>query len=414
MRFIEWIAAAAVGALGCSSSADEDLEAWAAALDAGRKEASGEGADAGPIANEERGADEGGSAVHDVPQDAGELTEDSGSGGGASAGGATSIAVCDGTAHDGRCPAGCFADTDRDCATIAATGRFDLASDGLHVFGPKKLTDTKTVMQGIAWDNVHHVVYIAQVTGADKSTYAEHVAHGDLTITKLTDDGTVVSSMRLTRSGHGVSIGAEPEGAGVYLWVEADSAATSDGDIRGTALARVKYAPGATIDMAGYPARFWPAADAHKTAPEYTCNVDMATGRIAVRYVHKSGGFRIALYSLDDVKRGGNAPLIAPIALPSGLGTFQGYATYGSFAYVLTGTPSEDDTMLYSFDWTTGGMKQKAGTAVFGSAVAREPEGMSVQEYDGVRRLTFGFASHKSASDDTRMANVAYKDGWIR
>jgi hypothetical protein len=335
-------------------------------------------------------------------------------GAGGGVGGCAAVTACDGTLHDGCCPAGCYADTDRDCQQIAPTDAFDLTSPGQHLFGPTKLADTKTKLQSMAWDQVHHRVYIAQVTDGDATkTAAQHIADGDLTITKLTDTGSVVSSMRLRRSGHGVSIGVEPIGSDVYLWVEADSHATADGDIRGTALARVKYDGGTTVSMAGYKSRFWPAADANPTAPEYTCSVEMATGRIAVRYVHKSGGFRVALYNLEDVKAGGTTPLLPPRKMSSGMGTFQGYVTSGSFIYALTGDSGKANTLLFAFDWNTGKETQKAGTAVWSSVSAREPEGMGVQEYGGVRRLTFGIGGAMSAGDSTRVARIAYKDGLL-
>lgn len=402
------LALAALACLGCSCS--DPTHPTSSSTTGSGGAVTGQGGHAGATSM-------GGSTGVGGEAGAGGATGSGGAGGGTGggtggAGGCAVVTACDGALHDGCCPPGCYADTDRDCQQIATTDAFDLASDGEHVFGPVTLADTGTKMQSLAWDDVHHRVYIAQVTDADSSgSGAHHAANGDLTITKLTDTGTIISSMRLRRSGHGVSIGVEPVGADVYLWVEADSHATSDGDIRGTALARVKYDGGTTVSMAGYKARYWPAADAHPTAPEYTCSVEMATGRMAVRYVHEAGGFRVALYNLEDVKAGGTTPLLPPRKLASGMGTFQGYVTSGSFLYALTGDSGKANTLLFSFDWNTGKQRQKAGTAVYGSVVSREPEGMGVQEYGGLRRLTFGIAGQKSASNSTRVANIAYKDG---
>jgi hypothetical protein len=174
----------------------------------------------------------------------------------------------------------------------------------------------------------------------------------------------------------------------------------------------VLYDPGTTVDTADV-TKFWPAADASPTAPEYSCNLDLDTGRLAVRYLADGGGRKLGLFNLEEVKAGGTRALVTPVSVPGGLGLFQGFTTFGSFAYMLTGDSGVDNTELYSFDWNTGVQAQNAGTAVFGSAVAREPEGMSVQAVGNAHRLTFGFGSHVSTSNSSRRANVAYKDGWI-
>lgn len=321
-------------------------------------------------------------------------------------------------------------------ASVPVTGRFNLASDGLHVFGPKPLAESRTVMQSFAFDNTNNYVYVAQVTqaGVGGKTYAQHLADGDLTVSKLTTSGTYVSAMHLTRFGHGVAIGVEPVGTSAYLWVEVDSKQNGNGEGRGTKIGRVQYVAGATRDQtySGI-SKYTPAAGgAHATDPEYSCNIDMAYGRVAVRYLASNGTTRkLGLYSLSSVKSGGTTALCT-VTVPAGLGanendpspppyTFQGFTSHGSYVYLLYGdsynvVPSPGNTELYSFDWNVPNPStwvQEATTAVFGSTIYREPEGMGIQKVGSTYRLCFGFATHVSSSNDNRVANIAYKDGWI-
>jgi hypothetical protein len=302
-------------------------------------------------------------------------------------------------------------------ASVPTTTRFDLTDNAAAVFTKKSLYDTYHVMQSFAWDNVHTYVYTVQVEGSDAAgTWSEHWANGDLTLTKLSADGNTVAGhmylMYLRGFGHGVSIGVEPVGSSVYLWTEVDSQPNSEGSGRGTKLGRFLYSNGTTLtNTSSAITKFVLIPGVTQVTP----SVDMAAGRLTMRYLTSSNQFRLALYDLAAVKAGGTS-VLCDIAIPSGLGTFEGYTSYGSYVYLYTGTaysdtnPPPGNTELYSFNWNTGVQTQHAHTDAFGSQVYREPEGMSVQVVSGVPRLVFGFSSSVSETDGHRVTSIAYKD----
>lgn len=299
-------------------------------------------------------------------------------------------------------------------ASVPTTSRFDLTDNAAAVFTKKSLYDTYHVMQSFAWDNVHNYVYTVQVEGSDTAgTWSEHWAQGDLTLTKLSADGnTVAGHMYLRGFGHGVSIGVEPAGTSVYLWTEVDSVPNSEGSGRGTKLGRFLYSNGATLtNTSSAITKFVLIPGVTQVTP----SVDMVAGRLTMRYLTTSNQFHLALYDLAAVKAGGTTAL-CDIAIPSGLGTFEGYTSYGSYVYLYTGTaysdtnPPPGNTELYSFNWNTGVQTQHAHTDAFGSQVYREPEGMSIQVVGGVPRLVFGSSSSVSTTDGHRVTSIAYKD----
>jgi hypothetical protein len=298
-------------------------------------------------------------------------------------------------------------------ASVPTTSRFDLTDNAAAVFTKKSLYDTYHVMQSFAWDNSHGYVYTVQVEGSDTAgTWDQHWANGDLTLTKLSADGTTIAGhMYLRGFGHGVSIGVEPVGTSVYLWTEVDSVPNSEGSGRGTKLGRFLYSDGTTLDHTSSAITKYTLISG---VTQVTPSVDMVAGRLTMRYLTSSNQFRLALYDLASVKAGGTTAL-CDIAIPSGLGTFEGYTSYGSYIYLYTGTaysdtnPSPGNTELYSFDWNTGAQIQQAHTDAFGSQIYREPEGMSIQLVSGVPRLVFGFSSSVSATDGHRVTSIAYK-----
>src|SRR5262249_38245779 len=134
--------------------------------------------------------------------------------------------------------------------------------------------------------------------------------------------------MFLNGFGHGVSIGVEPVGSTSYLWTEVDST-----NARGTQLARFPFAGGTTVDpTASLLEKHLPIAGGD-TVP---CAHDTINGRPRMRY-HTGGAFRFAVYPIADVHAGNYGNRLADIAQPAGLGTFQGYAIYGEYVYLIDG-----------------------------------------------------------------------------
>ena len=128
-----------------------------------------------------------------------------------------------------------------------------------------------------------------------------------------------------------------------------------------------------------------------------TPSIDLGHGRLALRYL-SNGRFHLALYDLADVRSGGRTPL-ADFVCPPDLGTFQGWATWGSYVYFYTGNnysdknPPPGNAWLFCYDWNTGREVQRIRTEVFARQHWREPEGMAVRAVDGSAQLVFGFSS---------------------
>jgi hypothetical protein len=126
-----------------------------------------------------------------------------------------------------------------------------------------------------------------------------------------------------------------------------------------------------------------------------------------------NGAFRYAVYTIDDLRNRRYHRRLADIAQPGELGTFQGYAVYGEYLYLLDGdaysrtNPRPGNAHVSSVS-LNGGPVRRVRTDAGGSLTHREPEGMAVyRTVAGQTRLFLGFAS---AGARARRANIFYKD----
>ncbi|HEX2101054.1 MAG TPA: hypothetical protein VHF69_10345 [Candidatus Synoicihabitans sp.] len=295
-----------------------------------------------------------------------------------------------------------------------AGARFDLHAEATPLFRAKWLQDRRHILQSFAFDDVGGHVYLLQVEGSNAAgTFAEHSRRGDLILTKLTLAGaTIAGHMVLRGFGHGVAMGVERDGDEVHLWTEVDSEPNAAGVGRGTKIGRFRFVDGATLDTASREIRkFSPAPGAQVCTP----SVDLAHGRIAVRYVSAEGEWRVALYDLSAFKAGDARPL-REISLRHRFGTLQGWCTFGEWLYVYAGTAYGDDNpppgnaTLFAIDWRTGDVVGTAQTHALADLVFREPEGLAVQIAAGRPRLCFGFGHSVSATNSRRQASIVYLD----
>ncbi|WP_082876082.1 phage baseplate protein [Nocardia pseudobrasiliensis] len=279
-------------------------------------------------------------------------------------------------------------------------GRFELTAPSTTLLWRKSLHD-ETVLQSFAVDNAHGHIYAVQLKNGGGSDAA-----GDLCLTKLSENGSVLGHMYLMGFGHGVQIGVEPSGSSAFLWTETD-AASNGGSARGTRLGRFEFADGRTLTASSPElTKYSPVAGASIT----TCAIDPSTDRLIMRY-SDGNAFRYAVFELATVKAGGTTRLY-DIAQPDDLGTFQGYTAYGNYLYLLSGNAYGDDnpppgnTYITSVDLRTGARVQHELSQAGKSLDYREPEGMAIQIASGAPRLCFGFAS---GAPKGRQANVFYK-----
>jgi hypothetical protein len=284
-------------------------------------------------------------------------------------------------------------------ALVPTSPRFDLTQPSYDLFRKRSLVQG-TVMQSFTFDIVNRRLFVAQLRSG-----AASAANGNLCVMQLDFAGNRLGHMFLNGFGHGVSIGVEPVGATSFLWTEVDSV-----NSRGTRLARFPFRSGQTLDRTSSVLR------KHRPIPgadTVTCATDPVNERLVMRY-RLNGAFRYAAYALADIRAGAYDRKLADIAQPAGLGTFQGYAVFGRYVYMLDGdsysssNPRPGNAHVSSVDLNGGGSFVRVPTNAGGSLDYREPEGMAVyRTAAGQTRLFLGFAS---GSTGARKANIFYKN----
>ncbi|KAB8074614.1 hypothetical protein BDV29DRAFT_201262 [Aspergillus leporis] len=289
-------------------------------------------------------------------------------------------------------------------AALPPSRRFDLTKPSYDLFRSKALAGA-TVQQGFSFDNVNRRLFVSQRRDGSSETA------GDLTITQLDFDGNIVGSMDLVGFGHGVSFAAQANGSATYLWTEVE--ANSNG--YGKRLARFEFQHGKTLSSTSSSLNKFSAV---KDATEHTCSIDPVNNRLIVRY-QLDGGKRIAVYDLDAATDGDFSEKLADIshpALKTLSKTFQGYAVYGQYIYLLTGnsydvTKGEVNSEIAAVDLNTGEVFGPTLTKAGSTLSFREPEGLAIyQTVGGEVRLFLGFASGKGGD---RRSNLFYKNALV-
>jgi hypothetical protein len=311
--------------------------------------------------------------------------------------------------------------------TESYTEMFDLtAADTASI--QKKTTNYETVLQTLAYDNNNQAVYIAQIIpdGVQLSgesapvTYADRRLHGDLVITKWSLTGTVLGKMYVKGFGRGEAMGVEPSGADSYLWLESDAVSDDGVDGYGTKIARFKFVDNTVLlnsSTSSTFTKYTPMTGVDRVS----VNVDMVYGILTMRY--RSGGtFHYKAYNLATFKTG-TFTQVATVNEPT-MGTFQGFATFGSFLYLLEGTqystsnPSPTgNTRLRSVNLYTGNEINNQLTTAGSSLLYRYPGGLSIQQPDisdyNTFRLSFGLASYTSSTNTDKQQSIYYKSSLI-
>lgn len=292
---------------------------------------------------------------------------------------------------------------------------FDLSDPATQLVQDTELHNG-TVMQSFAVDDVNKRMYVLQLMAGgqqlpDESgpvTGAQRDKNGDLTLTQLDLAGNKLGYMFLKGFGHGVQMGVETVGNTTYLWTETDSV-TEGSSGWGTQLARFPFETGKILT---------PDSDElekHQLiegVDRTTVNIDQANGLLTMRY-RQDGAFRFGVYELEKVKREQYTP-IADVAQPS-VGTFQGFASYGGYLYLLEGSAygtsgsvaPTGNTYITAVNLSTGKVADKRLISAGTDLTFREPEGMAVRipdpKHPQKAELCFGFAS---SFTPLRLANV--------
>lgn len=282
---------------------------------------------------------------------------------------------------------------------------FDLTKPSYDLFRHKHLHED-TVYQSFGFDNKNRRLFVAQRPNGTP------VDQGDLSITQLDFDGNEVAQMYILGAGHGVAIGVEPVGKDTYLWTETDVKKNGYGE----RVARFKFVDGETLDGdSDALTKFKPFED----SSNIICTVNPSDESLVCRYT-AGDAKRIAAFPIAEaVKDNFTSPLydFEQPALEGRSNTFQGYAAYGSYFYMLSGTSDElnggtIDSEITSVDVNTGKIHQGPTLTKAGESLSfREPEGMGVYTTsDGEPRLFLGFASGEGGD---RRCNIFYKNELI-
>ncbi|QKX57686.1 uncharacterized protein TRUGW13939_04804 [Talaromyces rugulosus] len=279
---------------------------------------------------------------------------------------------------------------------------FDLTAPSTDLFRHVHLYQD-TVYQSFTFDNKNRRLFVAQ---RPNNTPVEQ---GDLCITQLDFSGKILGHMWVKGAGHGVAIGAEAVGSDTYMWTEIDVKSNGYGD----RIARFMYVNGATIDGGSKGlTKFKPVEGAGNTI----CTIDPSDDSLVCRYsfgdTKRIGAFPVAEAAANNFKN----PLydFEQPALKGRSNVFQGFAAYGSYFYMLSGTAYEVNgnvvnSEVTSVDVNTGKIRQGPTLTKAGQSLSfREPEGMAVYTTaDGEPRLFLGFASGVAGD---RRCNIFYKN----
>jgi receptor-binding protein len=284
-------------------------------------------------------------------------------------------------------------------------------------------------MQSFAIDGVAGHVYVVQIVqsgtpllgdGPDDLSWSARSKRGDLVLSRLDLHGNLLGHMYLKGFGHGVAIGLEGGGNGPFLWTEVDAVAEGPNGW-GTRLARFVFRDGSVLDARS--SRELERRELLPAVDRTTANIDPVYGRLVMRY-RKDGQFRFALFSLAEVARErGRYDPVADVAQPPVLAgrTFQGYAAFGRYLYLLDGdsygpsNPQESrgNAHLTRVNLRTGAV-DRARTTDGHELYRREPEGIGIHA-PGLRpenaRLCLGFGTSltpEPAAD--RLCTIFYKD----
>ncbi len=298
-------------------------------------------------------------------------------------------------------------------SALANGGEFDVAGPSTMFLREKKARDA-TVMQTFAFDDVNGVVYIAQVTQPGRQltgeaapvTGAQRLANGDITVTRLSYAGQVLSWMYLRRFGHPVAIGVEAVGTSSYLWIGTAAVTNPSGVGYGTKVGRVKFVPNTVVD---YPSA---AVEVHQPV-QGTTGVSVSfdsVNRTLLMRAYLGTAPRYYLYGLDAFRAKSYVPLFdrAETGITD---VFQGHAHLFDQVYRIEGRSGgvvTAPTHISRFDLPSGAMTQRVVTEAAKTLTFREPQGLAVQRKP--LRLHMGFADGQIGA---RNLSLYYKDRYV-
>lgn len=314
-----------------------------------------------------------------------------------------------------------------DADALTPSKYFSLTDDYHLLFRDKYLKDG-TVMQSFAIDSDNNWVYAAQVTGGSDP------ALGNLTINKLDINGNLLGWMKIEGCGHGAQIAVQNLGVGnePWLWMEYGPVTVDTaGNGYGSRIMRCKFQANASP----LPTSAIHIFDPFPNGDANTCAIDPVNRTIVVR--HKEGSlyaglpWKYSVFMLADLQTFNYTPLITVDQPTLPATSFQGYALFGDYLYMLNGnlknadcmSPDNKDCTITRMPITACAVSNPPAactttpfqitTAAGIDICSREPEGMCIQIPDPSDktklRICYGFGG-KIPPNSSRTASVYYKD----
>jgi hypothetical protein len=293
-------------------------------------------------------------------------------------------------------------------ASVPVSMRFVLSGTGGNPIWKTSL-HANWVVQSFGYDSVNDQIYFLQ----HNSTNTDPAHFGDIWVTRTDLAGNETGSMALHGFGHGVSVAVEPYNGKVYLWTETLGSGTTNDNFYGTRLGRFEFINGSVLEWNDYSLIQDRKPTISDTVNNPQATIDPATDRLLVRYSNGTQ-HRIVAFTLSDARAGrlADANRLIERALPDPIATYQSFAAYGSYAYLLEGATSTSTTTSPSYLRTIdlndvgSSVVETFQTTAGQSLPTREPEGMGIW-LAPEPRLCFGFESNTGG---VRQASVFYKD----
>jgi hypothetical protein len=202
-------------------------------------------------------------------------------------------------------------------------------------------------------------------TGSGRLLDPAGLAVGDIVVSRLAPDGTLLDSMTMPDSGHGMGLIVRME-AGVRVVYSCWFAPDASGRLYD--VVRIPYAPGvaarsaatAVVGGVGYP------LDPY---------LDVSTGQVTMRN-QGGGGPEYTRHTWSDFAVGNLSQPTGQIATTDRPPTHQGFCSLGDRFFFSTGAASDqaggDPALITEFSWVTG---QAVGPSIDASGNSRQPDG---------------------------------------
>ncbi|MER5467842.1 hypothetical protein [Streptomyces sp. NPDC002685] len=285
---------------------------------------------------------------------------------------------------------------------MTLAGQIDIAGPVGKLLHRRPLKN-ETVMQSVGVDPVSGDIFTLQLmqgglTLSGESapvSYDDRTLHGDLCVTRLNRSGAITGYMYLRGFGHGVNLGVENRSGVIRLWTETASVKNSKNEGFGTAITNFDFRSGTVLDYGSslHSTPYTPAPGALFVTP----TIDRSANQLIVRFTINTNQTYFERYDLTQAAAGVFQPL-QRLAQPTGLGTFQGYASHSGVLYLLNGeaysstNPAPGNTYITALEWATGNVLDRQFITAAPGLEWREPEGITVEVVSGVPYLHFGFA----------------------